>query len=116
MRREIEAAFEHADLLVTPTTTGGAFGLGERSGDPLAMYLSDIFTTPANLVGVPAIAVPSGFDDRGLPLSLQLMARSFDEATMFRAARAFERQVAWTVAPSFRGRRGSRESRGREAG
>jgi aspartyl-tRNA(Asn)/glutamyl-tRNA(Gln) amidotransferase subunit A len=103
LRRELEAAFEHADLLVTPTTPGGAFGLGEKANDPLAMYLSDIFTTPANLAGGPAIAVPSGFDDRGLPLSLQIMARPFDEATMFRAARAFEREVAWSVAPAFRG-------------
>jgi aspartyl-tRNA(Asn)/glutamyl-tRNA(Gln) amidotransferase subunit A len=110
LRRELEAAFEHADLLVTPTTPGGAFGLGEKVNDPLAMYLSDIFTTPANLAGVPAIAVPSGFDDRGLPLSLQIMARPFDEATMFRAARAFERAVAWSVEPAFRGGEAGRSS------
>ena len=68
------------------------------------MYLSDIFTTPANLTGVPAIAVPSGADDRdGLPLSLQIIGPRFGEAAVFRAARAFEREVGWTVAPTFRG-------------
>jgi aspartyl-tRNA(Asn)/glutamyl-tRNA(Gln) amidotransferase subunit A len=103
MRRELAAAFEQVDVLVTPTTPGAAFGLGEKVDDPLAMYLSDIFTTPANLTGVPAVAVPSGFDERGLPLSLQIMGRPFDEATVFRAARAFEKQVAWQVAPAFRG-------------
>ncbi|MFL6197379.1 MAG: Asp-tRNA(Asn)/Glu-tRNA(Gln) amidotransferase subunit GatA [Thermoanaerobaculia bacterium] len=103
MRRELDAAFEQADLVVTPTSPTPAFRLGERTEDPLAMYLSDIFTTPANLVGLPAFAIPSGADSEGLPLSLQIMGRPFDEATVFRAARAFEREVAWVVAPGFRG-------------
>jgi aspartyl-tRNA(Asn)/glutamyl-tRNA(Gln) amidotransferase subunit A len=103
MRRELDAALEKADVIVTPTTPGAAFGLGEKVDDPLAMYLSDVFTTPASLTGLPAVAVPSGLDDRGLPLSLQVMGRSFDEATVFRVARAFERQAEWTVAPTFRG-------------
>jgi aspartyl-tRNA(Asn)/glutamyl-tRNA(Gln) amidotransferase subunit A len=103
MRRQVEAAFEEVDLLVTPTAPGGAFALGEKVDDPLAMYLSDIFTTPASLLGLPAVAVPSGADDEGLPLSLQVMGRPFDEATVFRAARAFEREAGWQVAPSFRG-------------
>jgi aspartyl-tRNA(Asn)/glutamyl-tRNA(Gln) amidotransferase subunit A len=102
MRLEFDAALAKADVVVTPTTPGAAFGLGEKVDDPLAMYLSDIFTTPASLTGLPAVAVPSGFDDQGLPLSLQIVGRSFDEATVFRAARAFERQAAWTVAPTFR--------------
>jgi aspartyl-tRNA(Asn)/glutamyl-tRNA(Gln) amidotransferase subunit A len=103
MRREFDAAFERADLLVCPTAPGAAFGLGDKVGDPLAMYLNDIFTTPASLLGLPAVAVPSGADAEGLPLSLQIVARPFDEATMLRAARAFEREVGWRVAPSFRG-------------
>jgi aspartyl-tRNA(Asn)/glutamyl-tRNA(Gln) amidotransferase subunit A len=103
MRRELEAALEKADVIVTPTTPGAAFGLGEKVDDPLAMYLSDVFTTPASLTGLPAVAVPSGLDDQGLPLSLQVMGRSFDEATVFRVARAFERQAEWTIAPTFRG-------------
>jgi aspartyl-tRNA(Asn)/glutamyl-tRNA(Gln) amidotransferase subunit A len=104
MRRELDRAFEKADVLATPTTPGAAFGLGEKVDDPLAMYLSDIFTTPASLVGLPGVAVPSGADERGLPLSLQIMARPWNEATALRAARAFEREVGWQVAPSFAGR------------
>jgi aspartyl-tRNA(Asn)/glutamyl-tRNA(Gln) amidotransferase subunit A len=103
MRAELEAALARADLVATPTSPGAAFRLGEKADDPLAMYLSDIFTTPASLVGLPAVAVPSGLDARGLPLSLQIMGRPFDEATVFRAARAFELQTGWQVAPRFQG-------------
>jgi aspartyl-tRNA(Asn)/glutamyl-tRNA(Gln) amidotransferase subunit A len=103
MRAELTTALGRADVVVTPTTPSAAFRLGEKLADPLAMYLSDIFTTPASLVGLPAVAVPSGFDGQGLPLSLQIMGRPFEEATVFRAARAFERQVGWQVAPRFRG-------------
>jgi aspartyl-tRNA(Asn)/glutamyl-tRNA(Gln) amidotransferase subunit A len=103
MRDELTAALRRADVVVTPTTPSAAFRLGEKLDDPLAMYLSDIFTTPASLVGLPAVAVPSGFDGQGLPLSLQIMGRPFEEATVFRAARAFEQQIGWQVAPTFRG-------------
>jgi aspartyl-tRNA(Asn)/glutamyl-tRNA(Gln) amidotransferase subunit A len=103
MRRELDTAFGRADVVVTPTAPGAAFGIGEKVDDPLAMYLSDIFTTPASLVGLPAVAVPTGADDRGLPLSLQIMGRPFDEATVLRAARALEARAAWRCAPSFRG-------------
>jgi aspartyl-tRNA(Asn)/glutamyl-tRNA(Gln) amidotransferase subunit A len=103
LRRELDAALGGADVLATPTTPAAAFRLGEKVDDPLAMYLSDVFTTPANLVGLPAVAVPSGLDAQGLPLSLQIVGRPFAEATVLRAARAFERQVAWRVAPGFRG-------------
>ncbi|HEY6324842.1 MAG TPA: amidase family protein [Thermoanaerobaculia bacterium] len=103
MRAELTAALGRADVVVTPTTPSAAFRLGEKVADPLAMYLSDVFTTPASLVGLPAVAVPSGLDGQGLPLSLQIMGRPFEEATVFRAARAFERQVGWQVAPRFRG-------------
>ncbi|HEX6899604.1 MAG TPA: Asp-tRNA(Asn)/Glu-tRNA(Gln) amidotransferase subunit GatA [Thermoanaerobaculia bacterium] len=103
MRRELDAAFERADVLATPTSPTAAFRLGEKVDDPLAMYLSDIFTTPASLTGFPAIAVPSGADDQGLPLSLQVMGRPFAEALLFRVCRAFERETGWVVAPSLRG-------------
>jgi aspartyl-tRNA(Asn)/glutamyl-tRNA(Gln) amidotransferase subunit A len=102
MRRELAAVFEAADLVVTPTTPTAAFRLGEKVDDPLAMYLSDIFTTPASLAGNPAVAVPSGLDGQGLPLSLQILGRPFGEAMVFRAARAFERQVGFALAPTFR--------------
>jgi aspartyl-tRNA(Asn)/glutamyl-tRNA(Gln) amidotransferase subunit A len=103
LRHELETAFTRADVVVTPTTPGAAFGIGEKVGDPLAMYLSDVFTTPASLAGLPAVAVPTGMDGRGLPLSLQIMGRPFDEATVLRAARALEAQAAWRCAPAFRG-------------
>ncbi len=103
MRHELDSALERADVLVTPTSPTAAFPLGEKVDDPLAMYLSDVFTTPASLVGLPAVAVPSGLDGQGLPLSLQVMGKPFGEATVFRACRAFEREVGWVVAPSFKG-------------
>ena len=103
MRRELDAAFGKAGLLVTPTTPSAAFRLGEKVDDPLAMYLSDIFTTPANLAGITATAVPSGAGSDGLPLSLQILGPRFGEAGVFRAARAFERELGWVVAPGFRG-------------
>jgi aspartyl-tRNA(Asn)/glutamyl-tRNA(Gln) amidotransferase subunit A len=103
MRQELHAALEKVDVVVTPTSPGAAFGVGEKVDDPLAMYLSDVFTTPASLTGLPAVAVPSGLDDRGLPLSLQVLGRSFEEATVFRVARSFERQGSFHLAPGFRG-------------
>ncbi len=103
LRRQLAAAFERVDLIATPTAPTGAFALGEKVDDPLAMYLSDVFTTPANLAGLPGIAIPSGLDARGLPLSLQLVGRPFDEALLLRAARAFERDLDWRAAPAIRG-------------
>jgi aspartyl-tRNA(Asn)/glutamyl-tRNA(Gln) amidotransferase subunit A len=102
LRREFTRAFESVDAIVSPTAPAGAFGLGEKIDDPLAMYLSDIFTTPANLAGLPGIALPSGLDPRGMPLSLQLVARPFDEALLLRIARAFERDLAGIGAPELR--------------
>ena len=92
LRRQFEAAFEEVDVVVTPTSPTAAFRQGEKVDDPLAMYLSDIFTAPANLAGLPAAALPSGRDDAGLPLSLQITGRAFDEGTVMRLARACESQ------------------------
>jgi aspartyl-tRNA(Asn)/glutamyl-tRNA(Gln) amidotransferase subunit A len=115
LRRELDAAFGEAELLATPTAPGGAFALGEKVDDPLAMYLSDIYTTPASLAGLPGIAVPSGADERGLPLSVQLMAPPFAEDLLFRAARAFEREVGWRVAPPLASSRPVAREAAREA-
>jgi aspartyl-tRNA(Asn)/glutamyl-tRNA(Gln) amidotransferase subunit A len=93
MRHDFAQAFAKIDFLVTPTTPESAFAIGAKTNDPLSMYLNDIFTAPANLVGCPAIAVPSGFDSAGLPLSLQIMAPHFADGPMFRAAAAFERET-----------------------
>lgn len=93
MRRAFDEAFARYDFLVTPTTPGPAFRVGEKTEDPLQMYLSDVFTAPANLVGIPAIAVPSGFTPDGLPLSLQIMGPHFSEGVLLRAAHFVERET-----------------------
>jgi aspartyl-tRNA(Asn)/glutamyl-tRNA(Gln) amidotransferase subunit A len=93
LRHDFDVAFRDYDFLITPTTPESAFEIGAKTDDPLSMYLNDIFTAPANLIGIPAIAVPSGFDGKNLPLSLQIMAPHFAERSMFRAAAAFERET-----------------------
>ena len=100
LRHDFAQAFAKFDFLITPTTPEPAFPIGAKTDDPLSMYLSDIFTAPANLVGVPAIAVPSGFSKSGLPLSLQITAPHFGERAMFRAAAAYERETEyWRKSP-----------------
>ncbi|MDO8572206.1 MAG: Asp-tRNA(Asn)/Glu-tRNA(Gln) amidotransferase subunit GatA [bacterium] len=87
MGKDFEQAFKDVDVIATPTTPTPAFKIGEKSNDPLAMYLADVFTVPANLIGIPALSVPSGYDDRDgkkLPLGLQLMAPHFEEALLFK--------------------------------
>jgi len=95
LRADFQALFARYDFLLTPTTPEPAFRIGEKTGDPLSMYLSDIFTAPANLAGIPAIAVPSGFSRERLPLSLQIMAPHFGERALFRAANFFERETGY---------------------
>jgi aspartyl-tRNA(Asn)/glutamyl-tRNA(Gln) amidotransferase subunit A len=90
IRRDFEAAFEACDVIATPTTPTPAFRLGEKTEDPLQMYLADIFTVPANLAGIPGLSVPCGLV-AGLPVGLQLLGRPFDEATLLRLGHAFER-------------------------
>jgi aspartyl-tRNA(Asn)/glutamyl-tRNA(Gln) amidotransferase subunit A len=96
MRRDFDAAFAKVDLIVTPTSPTAAFKLGEKTDDPLQMYLNDIFTIPANLVGLPGMSQPCGFtSDPKLPIGLQLLAPAFEEAKMLRAAHAYERATEW---------------------
>ena len=100
--RELEEAYSKVDLIVSPTSPTTAFKIGERTDDPLAMYLSDVFTVPVNLAGNCAISVPCGLsDDDGLPVGLQIIAKSLDEATMFRAAYAFEQDLGFSERPSL---------------
>jgi len=94
VRRDFEQAFERVDLLVAPTTPGVAFRMGEKE-DPLQMYLNDIFTIPVNLAGLPGVSIPGGFTVGGLPIGLQLIARAFDEATLLRAAHAYQQATTW---------------------
>jgi aspartyl-tRNA(Asn)/glutamyl-tRNA(Gln) amidotransferase subunit A len=93
VRRDFEQAFAACDVVATPTTPTPAFRLGEKTGDPLQMYLADIFTVPANLAGVPGLSVPCGMVD-GLPAGLQLVGRPFDEATLFRVGAAYQRATS----------------------
>ncbi len=99
--RDFAAAFERVDCLLTPTAPSAAFAIGEKSDDPVAMYLNDVFTVPANLAGLPAISVPAGLSDDGLPLGLQVIGRAFDEATVLRVGEALERAAAFKHRPSL---------------
>ncbi len=90
MRRDFDQAFETCAVLATPVAPTPAFRLGEKVDDPLTMYLTDIFTNPANLAGIPGISVPCGFSSEGLPIGLQLMGPPFGESQLFQVARAFE--------------------------
>ena len=94
-KQDFDTAFKDVDLIVTPVTPTPAFKLGEKSEDPLQMYLSDIFTISVNLAGVPAISVPCGFSKAGLPIGLQLIGRPFEEETLLRAAHAYEQATTW---------------------
>jgi aspartyl-tRNA(Asn)/glutamyl-tRNA(Gln) amidotransferase subunit A len=96
---DFERAFEAVDVMVCPTIPAPAFRLGEKTEDPLTMYLSDVFTVPASLAGLPAISLPSGLSRERLPLGIQIMARRFGEETLFTAARAFEREIAFSEEP-----------------
>ena len=91
--QDFEAAYASVDLLITPTTPTTAFALGAKSDDPLAMYLSDTFTIPSNLAGHPAISMPFGTGDDGLPVGVQLLGPALAEPVLFRAAAALERSA-----------------------
>jgi len=93
--RDFEEAFKRVDALITPTAPTPAFRLGEKLEDPLMMYLSDILTISANLAGVPALAIPCGFTDDGLPIGMQLMTRPFQEEILFQVAGAYEETTEW---------------------
>jgi aspartyl-tRNA(Asn)/glutamyl-tRNA(Gln) amidotransferase subunit A len=94
VRQDFERAFERVDVLVAPTTPGVAFKHGDKA-DPLAMYMNDVYTIPASMTGLPAVSVPCGFSTAGLPIGLQLIGRSLDEATLLRVAHAYEQATPW---------------------
>jgi aspartyl-tRNA(Asn)/glutamyl-tRNA(Gln) amidotransferase subunit A len=95
--RDFEQAWGACDLLLTPTAPSAAFGLGEKSDDPLAMYLNDVFTVPSSLAGLPAMSVPGGVDAGGLPLGLQIIGRPLDEQTVLNAGLAIEERAGFTA-------------------
>jgi aspartyl-tRNA(Asn)/glutamyl-tRNA(Gln) amidotransferase subunit A len=103
IRNDFDAAFKEVDVLLGPTSPTAAFRIGEKTADPLAMYLSDIYTITANLAGIPGLSVPCGFTRSGLPIGLQLLAPAFAEETLLRTARVFERATDWhTRRPGLR--------------
>ncbi len=89
--QDFRDAFEKVDAILTPATPSAAFGLGEKSGDPVAMYLNDIFTVTANLAGLPALALPAATDANGLPLGLQVIGKALDEESVFAVSAELER-------------------------
>jgi aspartyl-tRNA(Asn)/glutamyl-tRNA(Gln) amidotransferase subunit A len=93
--RDFAQAYERVDCILTPITPSAAFALGEKGDDPIAMYLNDVFTVPANLAGLPAISVPAGLSTDGLPLGLQIIGRAFDEQTVLRVAGVLESAAAF---------------------
>ena len=95
VRQDFESALRQCDAIVAPTTPTTAFHIEEMTEDPLRMYLSDIFTVPANLAGLPALSLPCGFDRAGLPIGMQIIGRPFDEATVLRLGHAFEQATEW---------------------
>jgi len=99
--RDFEQAFETCDLLLTPTAPSAAFALGEKLDDPLAMYLNDVFTVPSSLAGLPAMSVPGGLDQAGLPLGLQLIGRPLDEQNVLNAALAIEERAGFVARPQI---------------
>ncbi|MEX0991468.1 MAG: Asp-tRNA(Asn)/Glu-tRNA(Gln) amidotransferase subunit GatA [Actinomycetota bacterium] len=97
--RDYEAAWQDFDVLISPTSPTTAFRIGERTEDPLSMYLSDVFTIPANFAGVPSISVPCGLDDAGLPIGLQLTAKILNEPALLRTANALEQDLGFAEKP-----------------
>jgi aspartyl-tRNA(Asn)/glutamyl-tRNA(Gln) amidotransferase subunit A len=95
IRGDFNSAFEKCDCIMMPVSPTTAFKIGEKVNDPLTMYLSDIYTIAANLVGIPGISVPCGFDDNNLPIGLQILAPAFGEDKLLRIARMFESQTDW---------------------
>ena len=99
IKRDFDKAFEDVDVILTPTTPSPAFALGEKSGDPVEMYLNDIFTVTVNMAGLPGMSVPAGLSSEGTPLGLQLIGRPFDEETLFRVGAVIEEAAGPLLKP-----------------
>jgi aspartyl-tRNA(Asn)/glutamyl-tRNA(Gln) amidotransferase subunit A len=90
IKQDFEKVFSEYDCIITPTTPTAAFKIGEKSDNPLDMYLTDIYTNSVNLAGLPAVSIPCGFTKEGLPIGLQIIAKPFAEETLMRVAYTFE--------------------------
>jgi len=98
---DFKRAFANVDVMLTPTAPSAAFAFGEKSDDPLAMYLNDVFTVPASLAGLPGASVPAGLDASGLPLGLQILGKPWDEETVFKVSGVLEEAAAITAKPDL---------------
>lgn len=99
IQRDFEAAFEECDVILAPTAPSPAFALGEKSDDPIAMYLNDVFAVPASLAGLPAMSVPAGLNSEGLPLGLQIIGKPLDEQGVLDAGLAIEQRAGFSAQP-----------------
>jgi aspartyl-tRNA(Asn)/glutamyl-tRNA(Gln) amidotransferase subunit A len=97
IRQDYDQAFKEVDLIVGPVTTAPAFKIGEKTDDPLSMYLLDLYTVSANLAGIGGIVFPCGFSSAGLPIGLQLQAPPFEEERLLRGAHMFQQATDWHV-------------------
>ena len=93
IKNDFNKVFQNVDAILTPSTPSSAFKIGEKSNDPVSMYLNDIFTVPVNLAGLPGISIPAGFDKKGYPLGLQIIGKSFDEQNILNIAYSMEDKI-----------------------
>ncbi len=98
-KRDFNEVWAEVDLLLTPTAPSAAFALGDKANDPIAMYLNDVFAVPASLAGLPAMSVPAGLDEQGLPLGLQIVGKALDEQSVLDAGLAIEERAGFTHRP-----------------
>jgi aspartyl-tRNA(Asn)/glutamyl-tRNA(Gln) amidotransferase subunit A len=102
IRNDFSSAFRECDVIITPTCPSPPFTIGEKTDDPLSVYLADIYTIPANLAGIPALSLPCGFTGRGMPIGLQMLANVFQEERLLQVAHAYEHNTPWhTRKPPF---------------
>jgi aspartyl-tRNA(Asn)/glutamyl-tRNA(Gln) amidotransferase subunit A len=93
IKNDFDNVFNKVDAILTPSTPTSAFKIGEKTNDPVSMYLNDIFTVPVNLAGLPAIAIPGGHDEKGFPLGLQIIGKPFEEQTILNVAYCLEQKI-----------------------
>ena len=93
IKNDFNNVFQKVDAILTPSTPSSAFKIGEKSNDPISMYLNDIFTVPVNLAGLPGVSIPGGLDKKGYPLGLQIIGKSFDEQNILNIAYSMEDKI-----------------------
>jgi len=102
IKEDFRHAFQKVDLILAPVSPDLPFKLGEKISDPLKMYLSDIYTVPINLAGLPAISLPCGFSKKGLPIGMQIIGPQFSEDLLFQAAYTYEQATDWSRRRAFK--------------